>query len=519
MDPTTFVRTDLTCLDRLDGGGFRLAVDMYEAGHTPASGAPGALWRAEVAVYLDRREDALRALAEVPGALLDKLTDPGAEGDLARRHRLAASALAYADGAYGEALAHAEAVLAASAEADDARARRRAAYDAGRALRRQGRYDDARGRLDDAHRMARSEGNDFYLGLVAFNRALAANDLGQAEEAAALALEALALLERAENLRYRALCQNFYGGLLADFGRLDDALVLCSEAEATAVELGVFEDTLRAATGRARVLLSLGRYEEAAERLAELVGWQRGSANSFLEFHALCLLSVAQFAAGRHADAAESAGAALALARIVGTAEDVLDAELLDARAAAWSPDGRASAVARLRDFVRTADASGTPIQRLESRAYLAQALAASDPLEAYALCAEVRSMPALAAAGWIARELERAEGDLARGPIRLDERGALVIDPSLHWPTLRLAREAVERYLVTRAVGESGGNLSAAGRLLGESRYQMFALNRFLQGRSPRPSRGKAGPGAAGAPARRRARGLHAKDGAQEEV
>ena len=37
------------------------------------------------------------------------------------------------------------------------------------------------------------------------------------------------------------------------------------------------------------------------------------------------------------------------------------------------------------------------------------------------------------------------------------------------------------------------GGNASAAGRLIGESRYQMHHLGRILRGEAPRPSRSKA--------------------------
>ena len=43
---------------------------------------------------------------------------------------------------------------------------------------------------------------------------------------------------------------------------------------------------------------------------------------------------------------------------------------------------------------------------------------------------------------------------------------------------------------MVAAAMDRSGGNASAAGRLIGESPYQMFCLLRYHKGESPRPSR-----------------------------
>ena len=52
-----------------------------------------------------------------------------------------------------------------------------------------------------------------------------------------------------------------------------------------------------------------------------------------------------------------------------------------------------------------------------------------------------------------------------------------------------------------------TNGNASAAGRLIGESRYQMHHLGRILQGLAPRPSRSKDPDAAAKKPRRRRSR------------
>ena len=49
---------------------------------------------------------------------------------------------------------------------------------------------------------------------------------------------------------------------------------------------------------------------------------------------------------------------------------------------------------------------------------------------------------------------------------------GTLVVDISSGWPTMKQARDALERFLVTRALAASNGNGAAAGRLIGETRY-----------------------------------------------
>ena len=103
--------------------------------------------------------------------------------------------------------------------------------------------------------------------------------------------------------------------------------------------------------------------------------------------------------------------------------------------------------------------------------------------------------------------ELEGVEDLLARAPIRVDERDRLIVDTSLSWPTIKAAREATERFIYDRAMAATGGNASAAGRLIGESRYQMHHLGRILRGEAPRPSRSKDPEAKLRKPVRRRSR------------
>ncbi len=86
---------------------------------------------------------------------------------------------------------------------------------------------------------------------------------------------------------------------------------------------------------------------------------------------------------------------------------------------------------------------------------------------------------------------------------------GRLVMDARLGWPDLRAAREATERYWFERALAETGGNISAASRLLGLTRNEGHYLHRLIvKGEPARPSRGKdpsAPPSRRRPPARRK--------------
>src|ERR1051325_1832291 len=103
-------------------------------------------------------------------------------------------------------------------------------YELGRAHRRLGHEANAKQNLTSALCAAEELGNEYFKGLIWLNRA----QLLQ-EESPALAMEAAAnavgLLERVEGRRYFGLCLTFYGSILCDFGRIDEALPKCVRAE------------------------------------------------------------------------------------------------------------------------------------------------------------------------------------------------------------------------------------------------------------------------------------------------
>jgi hypothetical protein len=223
------------------------------------------------------------------------------------------------------------------------------------------------------------------------------------------------------------------------------------------------------------------------------------------EFFSLSLLSLAQCATARIRESGRTARLALQVAERDGNEEDVYEARLLVARSRVLT--GSDEAIEDLRELVRQADERSVDVHRVQSRIFLAQSLIDESPVEAHALCAEARTLLVEQPGEWLTAELERVEYLISHAPIHVDEYGRLVIDTRVSWPTIKAAREAAERYIYDRAITHTAGNASAAGRLIGESRYQMHHLGRILRGEAPRPSRSKAADAAVRKPKRRRSR------------
>jgi len=483
-------------LTDVDRGDFKSAIDFVN--HNPtADTIDENLLRAEVALYLDRLDESDEFRAAIPADARANVGEASDLGNVARRVLLLEAGVQYARGRFDATLELASRAREAAKSTSDHQLELRAAYDQGRAARRLGRDEEAAVHLAYALSLADTIKNEYYAGLIAFNRAQVANDQAVSPEITLdLTMRALSLLERSEHLRFHALCQNFYGGLLADLGRIEEALALCEAAEATASQLGLLEDTLRAANNRARALLSLKRYDEAISSLTKLVDWERVAGSGFTEYNALSLLAIASFAVGRHDDSKRYSEAALQVARMALTDRDVFDAELLLQRAETRLSGQMRSEIAKVRELRERAEKSGTDIQRLASAVFLAQLVMDDNPYEARELCLAARKLPIFSASGWLRLELERVEHDLDNAPVTVDNAGRFVIDISKGWPNRRRVMDVVDEFLFKHSVGASSGNLSAAGRLIGETPFTMFAMKRAVQGQLVRPSRAKVQPG-----------------------
>jgi tetratricopeptide (TPR) repeat protein len=478
-----------THLRDLDEGRFADAIPTFlEERKPPSDDTAHLLWWAEVALYLGKLDEVHAAIGAGEKASEKHLEEATPEGALARRRRLLKGEMHYFEQKLGKAEELVAPVVEIAGRIGDTFAEMRARYDLGRFARRRSEYALAIERLAVAAGLAASLKNDFYSGLIAFNRGISLYELNEMAAAERRCLEAVTLLTSTEDLRYRALAQNTYGGLLTDLGRYAEALSMLERAETTIESLGIQSDLQTIRGNVARVMFALGRYDETVVRLEELIAHERGSGHHYAEFLALSLLSRAELGRDRHDAARRAASEALRLSGVVGTPSDLLDARLLDARAK--SRAGREGAADDLKALLADVDRSGSEHQRAEARIYLAEACIFSEPVDAERLIAEARRLPIVASTEWLRTEMERVERERLGAPVRVAPDGTLVVDIRSGWPTMKQARDALERYLVTRALTASNGNGAAAGRLIGETRYQMHYLKRIFERGEGRPSR-----------------------------
>lgn len=491
-------------LAALDEGRYAEGIVTFEVEGAPVSGPMGQLWRAEVSLYLDRL-DVAASLVETLGPVLDEfVAEDGSLGVLARRKLLVEAEIAHFRGDLGAARELASKAARFALLADDVSSQIRAFIDLGRIARNRGEYSAALAHLATVSDLAKEHGTPFALGLVKYYEGTTLMHTGRIEDARVSLEQALSLLRESENLRYAGMTYGVLGSTLCDLEKAEEGVAMLEEAEKIAADLGIARDMMPVANNIARAMLVLGRPAEAERRLVDLIGWERAMGDATGELGTLKLLIVAQTELRKYDEATANTQE---LDRLAGThshAGYALDSQILQARIR--SRQRQPEAVETLRGLVRTADDRANEYAQAEVRIYLAEGLVGSSAIEAKALVSYVDSMPVARTLGWLAPIRARVETDLERVPIRIDG-DALVIDSRLGFPSLKDAREAVERFLFDRSMSETNGNASAAGRLIGASPFQMHCLGRALQGLPTRPGRN---PDPDAPPARRRPRKLH---------
>ena len=494
-------------LAALDDGRYAEAIVTFEVEGAPVSGVLGQLWRAEVALYLDRLDVAAELIESLDAHLDEFVAEDGSTGTLARRKLLIQAEIAHFRGELGAARDLAAKAARFALLADDAASQIRAFIDLGRVARNRGEYATALSHLATVSDLAKEQGTPFLLGLVKYYEGTTLMHTGRIEDARVALEQALSILRSSENLRYAGMAYGVLGSTLCDLDRSEEGVAMLEAAEKIAADLGIARDMMPVANNIARAMLVLGRPAEAERRLVDLIGWERMTGDSISELQALQTLAVSQIEQRKLVEAEATASEVLRLAQTLGSAGHSLDGRILLARVRSRSRD--ASAESDLRQLLTECDGSGDDFQRLEIRAYLAEELVGSSTIEAKALIDEIEASPLKDSLGWLRTILNRIAKDLERVPIRTDGE-MLVIDSRLGFPSLRDAREAVERFLFDRSMRETNGNASAAGRLIGASPFQMHCLGRALQGLPTRPGRN---PDPDAPPARRRPRKLHWKE------
>ena len=468
----------VSVLTALDHGAYRDAITRYESSE-PTDDPVETIWRAEIALYLERLDDVRTELERLEGPL---------DRDLATRAEIIRAECAFLDRALDEAKELITPIVQATWESGDDQSYLRALTLTGRIELRRDNLTLALENLEEPRRLASLLGNDYYAGFVGHCRALAHLRLGDLRRASQTIGEALPLLQKSESGRWEATCRNLHGLLLLELGRYDEALVEFEYAEHASLELGVVSESLFARNNAAFVLLHLGRHDEVIERLRDLLDWERATSHIYAEIYGLMMLAMTFVELGRYGEAERSAQEVIQLGRLANAPSYEMDGELLRNWAAAKS--GRPEAAEALEQMIAGCDATGSPVQRVEVRLYMADALAHSKPDVAAIYCAEARQIPSSDEVPRLRALLHRIERALAEGPVRIGPHGELIFDPRHGYPDYDAAVEALKRFLVFGAVKASEGNRSEAARKLNLTRSRLHDIWHQLNGEPVRPRR-----------------------------
>ncbi|HQR37519.1 MAG TPA: hypothetical protein PLF26_03875 [Blastocatellia bacterium] len=478
MVTTTHSHRIVSALEALDNGAFREAIPRYEASE-PSTDPIETLWRAEVALYLDRLEESAAELKRLPVSL---------DRDLANRAETIRAEIAFWDKALDESRHLVMPVVQSTWECGDHQGHLRASLLTARIELRRGNAAEFLEKAREPRRLATVLGNDFYGGIIAHGRAYAYSYFGDMKQAGHAFAEALHLLKKSEGLRWEASCRVLYASHLAELGRCDDAIAECDAAEKVAYDLGIIGDALWARTAAARTLLSLDRFEEIVTRLGEVLTWERATRHVFAELIALQVLAIAYCELGRYEEAERTADESTRLAQLIESETSALDGEMLKWWAAARR--GASGAVGKLESIIERCDEAGTEYQRAEARLYVAQVSAADRPDIASAMCLEAESMQACTQAARLQNLLQRVQSGLSSKPIRVGAAGELIIDPKVGMPDYDTAVATLRRFLALEAVRRSSGNRADAARQLGLSRSRFHDLWLQIHGKPVRPER-----------------------------
>jgi tetratricopeptide (TPR) repeat protein len=478
MDPNGRLREDVasqvgSALQALDQGRFSDAVELYEEGMAPVEGIEGSLWRAEVALYLGRFDEAEDALG-ADRALAGSDTAWGLE-HLAVRRNLLRAELAMEDGSYEEAHAAFTQLKEDAHACEDAFTEMRAWYDLARVAYRRSEHTNCLEYAAVAASLAGEMGNSFYQGCCVLNRALALFEVGDVDASERAYTEALSLLSSTENLRFRAFAEQGYAGVLVARDRIEEGLLLLQRAEATVTRLGNVKNIQIIRNATTWAYFALGDYDAAQERVHGLLEMDRGSTDARAEFYGLKLLACVELARDRVVEASKAAGEAVRLASLTADPINMLEARMLEARC--MSRSGKLRAVDRLREAMAEADSRGAKHQSTLARIYLADALHTSDPVAASAALEEANGRARQSPNPWVQAELRALERARMQWPIRIETDGSLIICLGSKLPSRADAHDALDKALIMTALNRANGKYAAAGRLIGEKRWNLRHL------------------------------------------
>jgi tetratricopeptide (TPR) repeat protein len=478
MDPKDVVRegvssqVGLRALQALDSGRFADAIELYEEGVTPVDGVEGALWNAEVAIYLGRLGEAEEALEE---PVLQSGGEIFGQEHAALRKQLLTAGLQIAKGEYTEAEESLKELTWVARDAEDTLIEMRAWFDLARIAWLRSDWTQALELFAIASSLAGQIGNSYYRGRCSFHRASSLYESGDIEAAELAYQEAIGLLAFCENLRQRANAENGYAGLLVATGRYEEALELLARAEATVTRIGNIPNIQIIRNATTWALYALERYDEVLERVRGLIDMDRAGGDMRAEAFGLRLMACVALAQGRDADALKAATEMTSLLEMMGDEDSAYDGKLLVARCR--SRRGDAKAIADLRGSVEAADESTNSYRSALTRIYLADALHTVDPLEAARIFAEAKELADRMPNAWVRAELRALERASSTWPVRVGTDGSLIICLSAKLPMREEVHDILDKVLLRTALERANGKFAAAGRLIGEKRWNMRHL------------------------------------------
>ncbi|GBC77278.1 hypothetical protein HRbin08_00752 [bacterium HR08] len=423
--------------------------------------------QAEIEIYFSRLREAER--------LLDEVAAEAKDVDVAARYAMARGELSYWLYRYEEAEEHFQIALHFYKFLGDTFRQAVALYNLGRLERRRARFEEAERFLRHSDELL-SEVRDgrrteFLRGLVLFNLGAIRLHEGQLESAGGFFKEAAEILESSEGQRYYGSVLNSLGGLHLYLGCYHEAVAVLRKARGIFERLGIFQDLEYTSNNIAWALIRLGQYEEAelllqeSLELAQEIGNVTGASTfltSFAELYA---------ARGELEKACVYGKRASEYAELAGN---------LFEKGRALVELGRV-ALLRGRYYegekaLRQALEIGERLKSREVEApaclYLSELMLAVQPMKAREWLARAERLLAEYPHAWLRAEFERIRRKLEAGRIRVE--GDQFIVDGTRLPTWYEAKEALEIFLIRKALEQTGNNLTRAGELLGTTRVHV---------------------------------------------
>jgi hypothetical protein len=413
----------------------------------------GTLERAAMAVYLDRRKDAERALAVVDDPVTAEILT--AEfAILESRHDDALAALERLPGTL-------EPDLAA-----------RVAWNRCRYARMRRDWHGTERHASEAVRLARLAGDDALHGCALTSLGIAYRELGHESAATERAMrEAVALLRSSEDLKFRAYAESTLATWLLGGTGSTEAYALLRCARDTFERYGLRRDLEISHQQYAMAELQTGRYDDALAHATSSgeAALENGDMRNY-EW-ALRIATLALTFLERYDEAVARAGV---LADMCSGEDGPRGARILMARARARAGDR--AALDELEDISRDADLAKRPIEAATIAVQAADALLSIDVPRAFRARDEIEQYRALRGQ-WINAEFRQLDARWSAMPIRR-EGSSLIVDTNGAALALDDARTILNDVLTRGQTDERPGALAERRGL---TYWGLWDLRKFL--------------------------------------